>query len=265
VTLLNPLILLPWAIVAFFVVQFVAAKRFQAGDRSYAVAGAVVGAFLIGAFLPYFHGPSQNADQNPVAAREAVASAAPTPTQRSFQSDKNADSAPPVTWDEKRAAFVQTGRPLAAVRLWRFDHTTDGFSASPGSQVAALPDRGLDVTNREYGAFVRTPPRLGIDGRAYPIVLVRLTRTKSGSGWDPTLYYATGKHEESPSFFAPVYRGKNPGVGDTVTLVFNMAKLGAGGNDWIISTVNQLRLQTDDQAGGEFVIRQVAVTKPLIR
>jgi hypothetical protein len=263
VTLLHPLILLPWALVGFVVVRFVAAKYFEAGERAWAVAGAVAGAFLIGASLPYFHGsaPNQGSTENRIAARGP----APTAAQQSFQSDKNADSAPPVTWDEKRAAFVQMGRPLAAARIWRFDRTTDGFTASPGARVDALPNGGLGVTNAGYGAFVRTPPRLGLDGRAYPIVLVRLTRTKSGNGWDPVLYYSTAKHGEAATFFAPVYRGKNPGTGDTVTLVFNMAKLGAGGDDWITSTIDQLRLQTDDQAGGGFAIRQIAVTKPLIR
>ena len=70
---------------------------------------------------------------------------------------------------------------------------------------------------------------------------------------------------EVATVYARVYRGKNPRIGQTVTLVFDMAKLAAGGDDWTTSRIEQIRLQTDDQPGGEFVIREAAISQPLFR
>jgi hypothetical protein len=263
--LLNLFFLLPWAILAFFLVRFVASTYFQAGERANLVAAAVVAAFVVGALLPNVRLSEES---------RVVAQAPPTPTPSpkprrtlnpDYQGDPNADKAPPVVWDEKRGAFVQSGRVLKAAKIWQFKGTTDGFTTSPGAHVRALPDRGLGVSNDIYGTYVRTPPNLALDGRAFPIVIIRLSRTKRGDAWDPTLYYTTDKHEDNPGFFARVYRGKNPPVGKTVTLVFNMANLPVGGQDWTSSRIQQFRLQTDDQPGGEFAILQVAVTEPLVR
>jgi hypothetical protein len=271
VNLLNPLFLLPWAILAFFAVRFVASTYFKAGSRANAVAASVVGAFVVGALLPNF----RLWDAGPVAERGAGSAGAPAPAatptaspvpvvEHPYEGDPNADKAPPVTWDEKRGAFVQLGRPLQTARLWRFAGTTEGFSASPGTQVAPAPGGGLVFTNGEYGSYVRTPSALMLDGGHDPVVLIRLTRLKAGAGWSPVLYYSTDHHGEVATMYARVYRGKNPRVGQTVTLVFDMAKLGAG-NDWTSSRINQIRLQTDDQPGGEFVIREIAISRPLFR
>lgn len=83
-----------------------------------------------------------------------------------YQTDRNAAKAPPVSWDDGRGAFVQNGKPLAAGRLWRFAGSTDGFTA-PGTIAAAARGGGLTIQNKLYGAFIRTPNDLGLDGRRY--------------------------------------------------------------------------------------------------
>ena len=40
-----------------------------------------------------------------------------------------------------------------------------------------------------------------------------------------------------------------------------MTNLTRGGEDWKSSLIDQIRLDTDDQAGGAFTIHQVAVTE----
>lgn len=265
-TLLNLFFLLPWVILAFFAARYVASKYFDAGRRANAVAGAIVGAFAIGALLPNFHG-AEGAPVATAGAPPASPSSSPSPAavERSFEGDPNASHAPPVAWDETQGRFTQSGRPLRTGDVWRFDGTADHFTASTGARAQPLPNGGLLLSNDTYGSFVRSPAQLGVAGRDYPIVLVRLTRTKAGAGWAPTIYYQTDRHGESAQYFARVYRGKNPHVGETVTLVFDMSKLAGGSLDWTSSRIQQFRLQTDDQPGGEFTIHEVALSQPLFR
>jgi hypothetical protein len=181
-----------------------------------------------------------------------------------YQMDPHAAKAPPVSWDDRLGAFVQNGKPLAAGRLWRFARSTDGFAA-PGTIAAAAPGGGLTIQNKLYGAFVRTPDNLGLDGRRYSTILVRITRTAAGSQWDPIVYYTTKSHSETENFKAKLFRGHNPAVGETTVLVYDMRHLAVGGADWVGSKIRQVRFQTDDQPGGAFTLDEIAITEPLPR
>jgi hypothetical protein len=88
---------------------------------------------------------------------------------------------------------------------------------------------------------------------------VRLTRLAAGPGWAGELFYSTPAHGPTASRRGLPADPKTPLVNETVTLVYDMAQPGAGGGDWSRGTIDQLRLDTDDGAGGVFVIRQVAV------
>jgi hypothetical protein len=180
-----------------------------------------------------------------------------------YQADPNAAGAPPVTWDGGHTAFVQNGKPLRPAKLWRFAGSTDGFTV-PGAVSAASAD-GLTIENKLYGAFVRTPDNLALDGRRSTTILVRITRDKPGTQWDPIVYYTTTAHAETETFKAKLYRGHNPVVGETTVLVYDMRHLAAGGSDWVNSKIRQIRFQTDDQPGGAFTIRDIAITEPLPR
>jgi hypothetical protein len=194
-------------------------------------------------------------------AKPADNSAHPAPDS-TYQGDPNAASAPPVGWDEKQNAFTQNGKPLKTWKVWRFAGSTEGFTAL-GTIMTAAPGGGLSVANKVYGAPVRTPANLGLDGRRYPVILVRITRDAAGAQWDPIVYYTTDKHAETELFKANVWRGHNPATGETTVLVYDMSHLLAGGPDWTRSTIKQIRFQTDDQPGGAFTIREVAVAEKL--
>lgn len=165
-----------------------------------------------------------------------------------------------VVWNESAGRFESAGKPLKAGRLWTFDGSTEGFVLSGGSALPA-PGSGLALKNVEFDPVLRSPKGLGIDGERHSLVLVRLTRHTPGAAWDGNLFYATAAHGESPAFRSKPVEGAAPGVGETVVLVYDMARPRKGGDDWTTSMIDQIRLDTDDQAGGTFTVHQIAVVE----
>lgn len=164
----------------------------------------------------------------------------------------------PARWNAQTGAFELNGKPVKAIKQWTFDNATDGFTMG-GGVLGLEPGGGLHVTDRQFDPMVLSPKGLQVTGARNPIVLVRLTRTKAGGLWSGVLYYVTTQHGTAEQFLGQPLDRKDPAVNETVTLVYNMAKPAAGGDDWINSTIDQLRFDPDDQLGGEFVIHQVAI------
>ncbi|HEY9235592.1 MAG TPA: hypothetical protein VIP08_11225 [Phenylobacterium sp.] len=165
-----------------------------------------------------------------------------------------------VRWSDEAGRFEINGAPLKAGRLWTFDGSTEGFMLTGGEALPA-PAFGLDLRNLQADPMLRSPKGLELDGDRYSLVLVRLTRVRAGADWDGAVFYSTAAHRESGAFQAKPIAGANPAVGETVVLVYDMANLALGGEDWKSSLIDQIRLDTDDQAGGAFTIHQVAITE----
>ena len=170
------------------------------------------------------------------------------------------DPPSPVLWNPGKNAFEFKGRPLRAEKVWTFDGATDGFVATHGDVLPA-DGAGLSLKVGGRDAILRTPRGLNVAGANRSLVLVRLTRTGAVKRLDPTAYYSTAAHGESPAYFAKPAFGGHPRLNDTVTMVFDMHRLSAGGEDWKTSKIDQVRLDLDDGAGGAFVIRQVAIAQ----
>lgn len=163
-----------------------------------------------------------------------------------------------VKWDEARDRFTVDGTVLKTAHLWKFEGTTEGF-ASAAAQIELANGGGLRVVEQAIDAIVRSPQNLSIKGAEYNGVLVRLTREKEASKWDGALFFTTAAHGESAGFFGKPLRGADPVAGETTIMVYDMANLRKGGGDWTASTITGLRLDLDDQPGGQFVIHQIAV------
>lgn len=163
-----------------------------------------------------------------------------------------------VAWDAARGAFVLNGKPLKPARLWTFDGSTDGWTGL-GATLGPAAGGGLAVSNVAFDPILVSPSDLAIDGARNPLVVIRLTRVKAGGDWSGTLFYVTPKHGTAEAFHGRPADLKDVAVNETVTLVYDMSRPAAGGEDWIASTIDQLRFDTDDQAGGQFVIHQIAV------
>lgn len=164
----------------------------------------------------------------------------------------------PITWNGETGGFELAGKPLRTVRLWTFDGSTEGFTARE-SEVLPADGPGLHVRMRD--PTLRSPRGLAIDGSVYSLVLVRLTRLKAGGAWDGALYYATPLHGESAQFFGKPLQGADPQVGETTLLIYDMRHPAAGGEDWRTAEIDQVRLDLEDKAGGEFLIHQVAIAE----
>lgn len=163
----------------------------------------------------------------------------------------------PLRWDEKGGVFTFNGQPLATFKAWTFDGTTDGFTLAGGDAALADPG-GLKLVNIAPDPALRSPSGLAIDGARFPLVIVRLTRTRAGGVWDGSLHYKTPGHGEAETFSARPIQGADPAVNETTTMVYDLSQSPAAA-DWAASQIDQFRIDTDDLAGGEFLVRQVAV------
>jgi hypothetical protein len=170
------------------------------------------------------------------------------------------DPPSPVAWNPAKSSFEFKGRVLRAEKVWTFDGATDGFVATHGD---VLPADGSGLSFKVGGrdSILRTPRGLNVSGANRSLVLVRLTRTGAARRLDPTAYYSTAAHGESQAYNAKPVFGGHPRLNDTVTMVFDMHRLAAGGDDWKTSKIDQVRLDFDDGPGGAFVIRQVAIAQ----
>lgn len=165
-----------------------------------------------------------------------------------------------IAWNEDKDAFEIAGQPLKAGRLWTFDGSTEGFVLSGGAALPGAP-MGLAIQNERADPILRSPTGLALEGRRFSLVLVRMTRTRPGAAWDGAIFYRTPNHGESGEFQAKPIDGADPALNETVVVVYDMSRLKSGGDDWKTSLIDQIRLDTDDQAGGGFVIHQIAVTE----
>jgi len=164
----------------------------------------------------------------------------------------------PITWDAAKSAFVFNGQPLRAEKLWTFEGATDGFTMANG-EVAPAEGSGLSVNEFGADSNLRTPRGLNVDGHTRSLVIVRATRVRAATPFDGSVYYTTAAHGESAAFHARPVAGKDPAVGETTTLVFDMHRLSKGEADWRNSIIDQVRIDLDDGPGGAFIVRQIAI------
>jgi len=100
-----------------------------------------------------------------------------------------------------------------------------------------------------------------LDGGRDALIIVRLTRVRAGERWDGSLFYTTSDHRESEKYKGKAPKAANPGLNETVTLVYDMHKLRRGADDWKMSRIDQFRLDLDDGPGGAFILRQIAIAE----
>lgn len=164
-----------------------------------------------------------------------------------------------VSWDEAGGQFLIKGRPSEVVQAWDFTRNpADVDLANATSRFVA--GQGLLVSGVAPDPSVRIP--LNLRGSDASLVVVRLTRVKATGDWDGALYYATARHGESPKFMNfPVHADTPPPIGAPVVLIYDMDELSVGGDDWMKSTIERIRLDLDIEAGGEVIIHQVALVR----
>jgi hypothetical protein len=168
------------------------------------------------------------------------------------------ERAEPISWDEGFGAFWYNDRPLSAARSWTFDRDAQGFS---GSVTISTGINGVEIANRLPDSLLRSPSGLGVDGSRFPLVLVRLTRLSEAPPWDGLLAWSTAGHPEGASYYTKPFLGDAPQVNETVILAYDMSNPKKGGDDWVKSIIDQIRIDTDDGAGSRFRLRQIAIVE----
>ena len=184
--------------------------------------------------------------------------AAPAAPEAPAGKVRPARTAEPISWDPARKAFVLNGEALKPKALWTFEAGTDGFEAA-GATLSARPGGGMDVKGNVFDSVVRFPKDVSIKGAEANTVLVRISRNQDTARWDGTLFWKTAQHGEAAAFGTKPVRGADPAVGETTVMVYDMANPRKGGDDWVKSVITGLRLDLDDDVGGDFTVHQVAI------
>lgn len=162
-----------------------------------------------------------------------------------------------ITWDNQNKRFVSDGTPLDTVKLWRFGSDAEEFS---GMNVSMAPvNEGLEIRATGNDPAIRTPAGLNISGEDATLVLVRLTRIARAQSWDGSLYFSTSRVGESGSRRASPVNNDPPRLGEDQLVVYDMANPSSASRAWRRSTIDQIRFDLDNEAGGAFIIHEVAV------
>jgi hypothetical protein len=165
----------------------------------------------------------------------------------------------PIAWNAAQGAFTFEGKPMTAGRIWRFEDGPQGFGGTVN--IAFSPIDGTHLSNDIFDAQLRSPNGLALDGARFNMVLVRLSRLANGPPWDGSLFWITNAHDASDGFHTKPFLGADPGPNETVILAYDLTRPRHGGSDWQQSVIQQLRLDTDDGAGGKFLLREIAVVQ----
>ena len=144
---------------------------------------------------------------------------------------------------------------------WGFNGGNDDWD--PTDATLDTSGEYIKVTTNSADSQLKSPDDLNIDGSRFTHVVFRMRRTASDNGHDfetPVLFYKTDEHD-----FLHAYRkavGRPLPLNQWITFTFDMTKLTAGGDDWVNSTIQQLRLDVSFQEGDAFDIDFVALGEP---
>lgn len=157
-------------------------------------------------------------------------------------------------WSRNMAWLVWIARKAA--ERWRFRGTADGWSPNANATLTTTPN-GL-ILNEVVADANISITGLAIDGATHRYVILDLERVAFGSvgTWQGVLRYATSGHGFSLSFYKVI---ENIGLGERRLQVLDMHALTVGGTDWQTNEITQLRVDLDDDAGGQFVIHGIHV------
>ncbi|MDP1616088.1 hypothetical protein [Phenylobacterium sp.] len=163
-----------------------------------------------------------------------------------------------IRWRDDLRQFEGPG--LLVVHSWNFANGLHGFMAD-GGELRHQPGVGAELISQSGDPKLRSPSGLGLSGASANLILVRLMRTSAAGPWDGALYYATDEHGESAAYMARPIETWPPETAFPVTLVYDMANLARGGDDWTSSRISQLRLDTEAAPDGAVLIAQIALAQ----
>lgn len=105
----------------------------------------------------------------------------------------------------------------------------------------------------------------GSTERYIEIDVERVSARSGGAVWQGTVFYSTGGHPESASFYKNFTEVGLMSVGDRKAFVLDMSELTVGGTDWISNTITGVRFDFDDgqvagsNGSGDFRIHSIGI------
>lgn len=132
--------------------------------------------------------------------------------------------------------------------------TLNVYTAGGGGNVAVV-GRALRLTRTGANPYVQSPAGKALSGIGARWMWVRAIKRAGaapGAAWVGSLKYArsgTGAHGISAAHRKDVPAPVGFALGDTINLLFDMWDLTAGGLDWLTGTIDQWRLELDNDPG----------------
>jgi len=161
----------------------------------------------------------------------------------------------PALWHRNSiatSAIVPVGVATAAAPiLYNFTNTADSWTA----QGATLTNgaTALTVNSTSTDPIIRRT--VSFSGSLYPYIEISIFRT-SGTLWDGKVFYSTGGHGESASFYMQITEPTWDGV-NYQTILVDMRVLTNGSSDWTNNTITNVRLDFGLTATDDFLIEYI--------
>lgn len=142
-------------------------------------------------------------------------------------------------------------------RGWDFDNSLQGWGGT-NVTLTPLPNR-LRVDTTAADPQLESPADLNIDGARNNIIQIRMRRAggpvENSFEW-LQLFYKTDSHDYSSAYSAVASRQIKAGY---QTFVFDMSNLKSGGDDWLNSTIKQIRLDPSVSGGDSLEIDRIGI------
>jgi len=160
----------------------------------------------------------------------------------------------PALWHRNNFATVGSGAVTTAAAPFYYDFTNTAESFTAAGATLTNGSTYLTVTSSSIDPIIRRT--VSFSGSQYPYVQIRLLRT-AGTGWDGKIFYTTGGHGESASYYAQMTEPTYGGQFQWITV--DMRSLTAGGTDWTANTITGIRFDLGATSLDTFQIDAIVV------
>jgi hypothetical protein len=145
-------------------------------------------------------------------------------------------------------------------QTWEFLTDLDGFTANNASIVHSGAGTGSIVFTPSGADPSLVSETIDISGGIYSQVVARVKRVTSGGTWEGAVTYSTGGHTATSSYIKTI-PDPNLVQGAWTTLTWDMSTLDAGGQDWVNSIIQSIRLDLVSDNAGKFEIDWIIIAK----
>lgn len=151
-------------------------------------------------------------------------------------------------WDTRLAFSSEMYAPRGTTVpiVYSFDASAEGWTAT--GATATVSGGLVSLASSGTDPIFRSAAGLSIAGGTYKKVRARFRSLTAGAAWDGKVFYTTGGHGESASFYKSIPASPGWASGDWCIGEWDMAALTVGGSDWTSNTITRLRLDLAAQA-----------------